>query len=143
MRPTKAMIASTKTMTTTKNVNSSLRVGLTTFFSSAITWRTNSAIRAKRPRFLVVPSPARPARSGLPEVVLADSLTGGLPHWSGCRGRGRRVDAAAAGQEGLEPTTAGFGDRCATNCATALRDFLPRPTVAARGRAGGREPPGI
>gem|GEM_PF-3741627 len=27
-----------------------------------------------------------------------------------------------AGQEGLEPTTAGFGDRCATNCATALRD---------------------
>ena len=28
---------------------------------------------------------------------------------------------ACAGQTGLEPATCGFGDRCATNCATALR----------------------
>nr|NLD40439.1 aminotransferase class I/II-fold pyridoxal phosphate-dependent enzyme [Actinomycetales bacterium] len=32
----------------------------------------------------------------------------------------REIRGTPAGQEGLEPTTAGFRDRCATNCATAL-----------------------
>ncbi len=31
---------------------------------------------------------------------------------------------ALAGAEGLEPTTLGFGDRCATNCATPLSKRL-------------------
>src|SRR6478672_335542 len=39
---------------------------------------------------------------------------------------------ACAGQTGLEPATCGFGDRCATNCATTLRGEKPlrpmRPT---------------
>src|SRR5690606_9232473 len=96
MRPTKAMITSTKTMTTTKKVNSSLRVGRTTFFSSAITWRTKSAILAKIPRFLVAPAPAgpRPARSGWPGVLLAGARTGGLSHWAAGLGGRRRCDAA-------------------------------------------------
>src|SRR5690606_7794099 len=35
-----------------------------------------------------------------------------------------------AGQEGLEPPTVGFGDRCATNCATALgRRWVPPSTL--------------
>src|SRR5665648_917702 len=42
-------------------------------------------------------------------------------------GRCTRPDGrVVAGQAGLEPTTAGFGDRCATNCATALRWPGPR-----------------
>src|SRR5690606_525036 len=65
-------------------------------------------------------------------------------------GPGSRLDAALAGQEGLEPTTAGFGDRCATNCATALRDFPPpgRPVrapleaVERTVQPGGDQPPG-
>src|SRR5690554_5571077 len=36
-----------------------------------------------------------------------------------------RGATCAAGQAGLEPTTAGFGDRCATNCATTLRGCPP------------------
>src|SRR6478735_8847659 len=33
---------------------------------------------------------------------------------------GFRPETACAGQTGLEPATCGFGDRCATNCATTL-----------------------
>src|SRR5690606_9407878 len=101
-----------------------------------MTCRTNSTIRAKNPRFAPAePEPA--ARSGRPDVALADSLTQvpsssgrfARPFWAGIRtdpedGPGSRphhAGADLAGQEGLEPTTAGFGDRCATNCATALR----------------------
>src|SRR6478672_691506 len=32
---------------------------------------------------------------------------------------------ACAGQTGLEPATCGFGDRCATNCATTLGGLKP------------------
>ncbi len=32
-------------------------------------------------------------------------------------------DVHLAGQTGLEPATCGFGDRCATNCATTLYTF--------------------
>src|SRR5690606_4779721 len=47
------------------------------------------------------------------------------------------ADQALAGQEGLEPTTAGFGDRCATNCATAL-GRSPPPAARRPARAGQR-----
>ena len=69
----------------------------------------------------------------------------------------RPCSRALAGQEGLEPPTAGFGDRCAANCATALRwtsdDTAARPGPHPRrtcvsplqGPActdhGGRQPP--
>src|SRR5690606_14737412 len=57
------------------------------------------------------------------------------------------ADQALAGQEGLEPTTAGFGDRCATNCATALGRSPPpaarRPARAGQRAAWRRRPPGI
>ncbi len=67
--------------------------------------------------------------------------------------RSRRLTARAgapvrrhrsnAGQEGLEPTTAGFGDRCAANCATALRGGRhPGSLRAGTGHHGGRQPPG-
>ena len=38
-----------------------------------------------------------------------------------------------AGATGLEPATYGFGDRCATNCATPLGhlDSAPNPTTEA------------
>src|SRR5699024_7708882 len=35
---------------------------------------------------------------------------------------GRVTPTGPAGQTGLEPATCGFGDRCATNCATALHE---------------------
>ncbi len=51
---------------------------------------------------------------------------------------GRRL----AGQTGLEPATCGFGDRCATNCATALRDRRHPESLPRRQRSsGGHLPP--
>src|SRR5690606_8869918 len=35
--------------------------------------------------------------------------------------------------EGLEPPTVGFGDRCATNCATALRGLGPEALDSCHG----------
>src|SRR6478736_1315408 len=53
---------------------------------------------------------------------------------------GRRL----AGQTGLEPATCGFGDRCATNCATALRrPGPPRRSVRSRARTDGHHPQGV
>src|SRR4051812_50229098 len=121
---------------------SSDRVGRTTFLSSATTWRTNSAMRANKPRrspllrvddgrgVLEVDSSAPEAAAG------AESLTVGpyvLVVWCRrtCADRadltrpagpsGPEDGSACAGQARLELATAGFGDRCATNCATALR----------------------
>src|SRR5262245_43304328 len=41
---------------------------------------------------------------------------------------------APAGATGLEPATCGFGDRCATNCATPLRGATSPATRARRVR---------
>ena len=54
---------------------------------------------------------------------------------------------ACAGQTGLEPATCGFGDRCATNCATALRrpglHDASRATPTDTTRRGSVQLPGV
>src|SRR5690625_120215 len=147
------MIARTKTMTTTKKVNSSVRVGLTTFFSSAITCRTNRAILANSPRFLAVPGvpEPRPARSGLPGVALADSLTGGLPHSSRYLGRDVSVTALLQGRWDSNPQPPVL-ETGALPIAPLPFTQLPRAggaatlrtrAVGAHGRARRQKPPGI
>ena len=107
-----------------------VRVGRTTLRSSAMTWRKNRPMRAEE-----AGSPAcRPGR-----VRRARRAAGVRRARIGHRSSSRRRPASAAecstgpdrpllsvtlcrcswwcyaGQEGLEPPTAGFGDRCSTN----------------------------
>src|SRR5690606_11914422 len=49
-------------------------------------------------------------------------FTLGCPISSRSSASDRMTPAGSAGQTGLEPATCGFGDRCATNCATALHE---------------------
>src|SRR5690606_9456434 len=61
----------------------------------------------------------------VPRVVLSGICHGSFAHrevlrlWGLIEHTGK---PCTAGQEGLEPPTVGFGDRCATNCATALQE---------------------
>src|SRR5690606_9894024 len=57
-------------------------------------------------------------------------FTGSYPISSRSSASGRVTPAGPAGQTGLEPATCGFGDRCATNCATALHGDEPRAVVS-------------
>src|SRR6266545_2125192 len=67
-------------------------------------------------------SPASPA-SASPGLGVAG------PVWPARAGAGRAVGAGATG---LEPATCGFGDRCATNCATPLCEATLPATGAPR-----------
>src|SRR5579863_1874015 len=103
----------TKTRAAIVYVTSSSRVGQITFRSSAATCRMN---RAGVVRLAVAPDPLR--RSALwPRVWVAMSspMRYTDPPRAGWPGHIGPCQTALAGQEGLEPPTAGFGDRDSTN----------------------------
>src|SRR3984885_13239633 len=96
---------------TAGEVPSSLRVGQTTFRSSAATCRVNNA-GVVRSRLAAAPDPLRSrvwVAMSSPNTELKRITT------HGPTGPGGSSQSALAGQEGLEPPTAGFGDRDSTN----------------------------
>src|SRR5699024_2122213 len=97
---------------------SSRRVGTTTFLSSAMTWRRNRPI-ARNGFF--DPEPWASAPLGVDGAFWLE-FTEDSPISSRSSASDRTLPAGSAGQTGLEPATCGFGDRCATNCATALHE---------------------
>src|ERR1700722_6742736 len=92
-------------------VPSSFRVGQITFRSLATTWRVNSAGEV-RSGLAAAPDPLR----SRVWVAMSSPNTelNGSPR-TGQRNPGGSSRTALAGQEGLEPPTAGFGDRDSTN----------------------------
>ena len=88
------------------------RVGQITLRSSATTWRMNSAMREAKPSG--PPRCGGRPRSGV--AVARVSVTSSFADGP-LLARSRRsvCPTGRAGQEGLEPPTAGFGDRCSTS----------------------------
>src|SRR5699024_9089210 len=128
------IMKTTNSRTVIEYRTSSRRVGTTTFRSSAMTCRMNRPI-ARNGFF--DPEPGTSAPLGVDGAFWLE-FTLGCPISSRSSASGRVTPTGPAGQTGLEPATCGFGDRCATNCATALHEdqaSCGRCTVSRRSSA--------
>src|SRR2546421_6564589 len=121
--------------------------------SSSTSPRSSSRASWPRRRLLCAPSPSSVSRGWL--VMRCALPPPAVPCHLGSAGTPSLL-SSAAGATGLEPATCGFGDRCATNCATPLCVVAtpgtvgqglvtPRPTslrVSGRNSQAGTSPQG-
>src|SRR5699024_6204999 len=106
-------------------LHTTVRVVCTLLGQSGPSRRSNAGIEPAR-KFR---GPPASAAFTAPYVRAPESGAPGSSTWDA------RVERAGdlARKAGLEPTTAGFGDRCATNCATSARTGLRRPESTGQG----------